>query len=487
MADASQSETLIIDGQAVPVDRADYRSMIESTVRLNNCTDEEAWERVKDHLVAALTEENRRGGRRRPGNTQQAAQPASAGTGAATRAPAQPTGTGPNRPEIIRRPGGRYVLRLYGAPISAVPADAIPEALAEKLSRSRKSLMEMAIEGEIEIEGEHDDAALLRAAAPSGVFDLEQGIDPLRQEAIDAVNQRQLQYPLHREKVRILPTDFSRTSLFHVASNNSKRRFYLDEMLGKIGDSIRIEYRGEELRHDDELVFMQLLHVARGKRPYQWMHFNISQFFRGSRGTKRILSVKDTESVAESLKRLRHGMLIVTNTNTGKFFICNLIKELQGDPANQSALIDPIMVLLCSSFAAINTDHLFSTSGVSRQILKYLSAIPSKIERLHPINVTSLFELCYGTIDSLLMHYREDNPEKPEQKVRIAISKKVSDFRRITLPTALEDLKRRGAIAEVHIDEVADKVTIIRNLSTITASVESMDEPAKLPSPNEPT
>jgi hypothetical protein len=361
------------------------------------------------------------------------------------------------------------VLRLNGAPITAVQSAQLPPELAKVASRV--SVLEMISQGLLDLEGEHDDAALLRSAAPAGLFDTGPITDPIRLAAVDAVNQKQFQYPLQRQTVRILPTDFSKTSLFHVASNNTPRRFYEDEMLGKVGDTTRIVYRGQELRHDDELVFMQLLHVARGRRPYESLSFNVSRFFRGSRGTRRSLSVKDTRSVSESLLRLRHGMLIVTNTKTGKFITVNLIKDLQGDPANQRALIDPVVVLLCSSFAAINTDHLFQMSGVSRQILKYLSTIPDEIERMHPINITSLFELCYGTIESLQNHYRDENPDKTEAKVRIAISKKVSDFRRTTLPAAMMTLKAAD-ILEYEIDEAGDKITITRNPAATAASIE---------------
>jgi hypothetical protein len=467
MDNSSQRETLLVDGQQVPVDRADYQHLIERTAVHSNCTTEEAWDHVKEHLVATLTVQNRGKGRSPASTPSQrfAETPVADPTREISKAAL--VARAGSLPQIVSNAGGRYLLRLNGAPINALHTVDIPPSLA----RSRLSVLEMISQGMLDLEGEHEDAALLRAAAPSGLFDTGAIMDPTRLAAVEAVNQRQFQYPLQKQTVRILPSDFSKTSLFHVASNNTPRRFYEDEMLGKVGDTTRIVYRGQELRHDDELVFMQLLHVARGKRPYEWLSFNVSKFFRGSRGTRRSLSVKDTRSVSESLLRLRQGMLIVTNTTTKKFITVNLIKDLQGDPANQRALIDPVVVLLCSSFAAINTDHLFQLSGVSRQILKYLSTIPNRIERLHPINITSLFELCYGTIESLQNHYREENPDKPEAKVRIAISKKVSDFRRVALPAAMNTLKAAG-ILDFAIDGVSDKITITRDPAASTASVE---------------
>jgi hypothetical protein len=119
---------------------------------------------------------------------------------------------------------------------------------------------------------------------------------------------------------------------------------------------------------------------------------------------------------------------------------------------------------------------LFSTSGVARQLLKYLSTVPSPIERLHPIKITNLFELCYGKIQSLQNHYREGNPDKPESKVKIAISKKVSDFRRTTLPSALCSLRENGVIVNFVIDPESDKVTITRNAAASVTSVEGPEQ-----------
>jgi len=472
----SLSETLLIDGEEVSIDRSEYQPLIEKTATDTNCSLEEAWAAVKDHLFDALSEKQRRG-RRKVVVTPQPAIPArqigavpteqsSAAVKPANTTTAVVT-TGRSHPAVEIAEDGRVMLRLNGSPVSAVR----PEDLPLQLRSSSQSVMEMLAQGLIALEGEHPDAAILRAAMPTGPF--ESGLaDPKRNAAIEIIRQKQYRFPFQKETVRLLPTDFNKTSLFHVASNNSPRRFCRDEMLGKVGDSIRIEYRGEELRHDDELVFMQLLHVARGKYPFEWVRFRNVPFIKGSRGTSRILSSKDVASVGESLLRLRNGLLVVTNMNSSQFFTLNLVKDLSGSNIDREVMIDPAVVLLCASFAAMDTEQLFATSGVARQLFKYISTIPTSIEQLHPIKITNLFELCYGTISSLEKHYRERNPGRSDAAVRIAISKKISDFRRSNLPAALKTLESADFIKRATIDDATDKVVIVRNPSAAANEIE---------------
>lgn len=476
----SSQESLLLDSEPEALDRSKYKSLILQTAMSSNCSEEEAWATVKAHLEEALAQGQNTGSRRKAATSLQskAADPvANKMPAAVIDTPRQDEATTRpvtmrerRRPEFERQPDGRLLLKLNGSPVSSVTADDLPH----ELRIAGQSLMEQLSLGMVTLEGEHPDAELLRSAAPAGIFEFDVGFsnDPVRQAAIAAIHHKQYQYPFQRDTVRILPTDFSKTSLFHVASNNTPRRYCRDEMLGKVGDSTRIEYRGEELRHDDEMVFMQLLHVARGRRPFEPMHFNTSHFFRGSRGTGRILGAKDTASVSESLRRMRAGILVVTNTTTGKYFTLSVVKDLKGSTVDQTVMMDPVVVLLCSSFAAMDTDQLFSTSGVARQLFKYISTIPTSISQLHPIKVTNLFELCYGTIESLENHYRESHPGVADAKVKIAISKKVSDFRRKNLPAALHSLKDDSVIVDFEIDPTTDKVAITRNPAAAPSVIE---------------
>ncbi len=70
------------------------------------------------------------------------------------------------------------------------------------------------------------------------------------------------QIALWDDALRTWPTAFARSALFRVAGKGERKT-----LNGEIaaGDGIRIKYRGEELRTDDEEVLMLLLHRLRGR------------------------------------------------------------------------------------------------------------------------------------------------------------------------------------------------------------------------------
>ncbi|ABO60254.1 hypothetical protein LA345_37145 (plasmid) [Burkholderia vietnamiensis] len=449
MTDAS--DYVLVNGAQVPIDKSEHTPLIQQTANDLNCSVEEAWEHVK-HAVVRLLMENpraaRKGGRKETANAVDV-QPA-----VVSPAPKPVTDTRPRMPRIEVEIDQR-VLHLNGA-----PANAIRELDRGELGLGHEeSVVEAITSGKIKLADEHPDVSILRAASPRFI---EFGaVSESRRAAMETIHQRQYRFPFHSDTVRIMATDLNKTSLFHVASNNTARRFCRDEPLGRIGETVSAVYRGEELRHDDELVLMQLMQVARGKYPYEWFSIFSVPFFKGSRGVTRRASSKDIDSVMESLARMRGGYLVVKSRSN--YITVNLIKDLAGSGSNHHVQIDPALIILYSSFTALDTDHLFKTSGVARQLLKYISTIPSAYEDTRPIKITSLFELCYGTLDSLERHYRETNPGKTDAQVRIAMSKKLSDFRRKNLPAGLDNLKEMNIIRSYKLDESTDKVVINRN------------------------
>jgi hypothetical protein len=71
-----------------------------------------------------------------------------------------------------------------------------------------------------------------------------------------------VQLPLWRDDRRGVPNDLVRSALFTVGNPRNKRRDMKQAIIAAIGD-IEIRYTGEELRQDDEDVFLQLVHLAR--------------------------------------------------------------------------------------------------------------------------------------------------------------------------------------------------------------------------------
>ena len=71
-----------------------------------------------------------------------------------------------------------------------------------------------------------------------------------------------VQLPLWAEALRCLPNELLRSALFN-AKNRKQPRVYLKKQDIAVLFEGRITYQGEELRQDDETVWLQLIHLAK--------------------------------------------------------------------------------------------------------------------------------------------------------------------------------------------------------------------------------
>lgn len=452
----SDDDFITINGVITPVDRSEHSKAIDRTAKDLKLSHEEAWQIVRAHLAELPLVESPNGS---TGKKQTGKQVASGAT-----SPALPSSKSsqrkPHVPPSVSHEGLRPVLHLNGAGLDALnhlSADVL-EALRLKPGAS---VIEALSAGMLRLADEDPDAQLLRSVTPE-LMAYPQLLTPDQRNAVDVIQQKQYRFPFGEAGRRIMPTDLNKTSLFHVGSNNSPRRMCRGELLGRIG-GVTALYWGEELRHDDEQVFMQLIHVANGRYPYEQFEISNLPFFRGTRnGVSRVLSGKDTDNVLNCLHRLRGGHLALYGQRKS-YVTLNLIAGLGGLESNHEVWLDPLIVLLFSSFTSMDSTQLFATRGIARQLLKYLSTIPENVPQVHPIKVMSLFELCYGTLETIERHYREINPSKSDSAVGIAMSKKLSDFRRKNLPAGLAVVKNLGIISSYEIDEATDKVVVKRD------------------------
>lgn len=127
------------------------------------------------------------------------------------------------------------------------------------------------------------------------------------------------QLPLWEDWQRGIPNDITRTSLFTSRNNNQPRRNMTGEPVFAMGEITAI-YRGEELRQDDERVWMQILHLARTQPLSEYVEFVPGEFMlaigwksRGSREYDRlreILSRLQATALQISSKRLNSGVSV---------------------------------------------------------------------------------------------------------------------------------------------------------------------------------
>ena len=117
------------------------------------------------------------------------------------------------------------------------------------------------------------------------------------------------QLPLWSDVVRSLPNEILRSALFNAKNRNAERAMLKSQPIAIIGEG-RITYRGEELRQDDETVWLQLVHLARQHVAGQLVEFTAYSF------CKEIgwpINKGSYERLKESLRRMQATGLDVSS------------------------------------------------------------------------------------------------------------------------------------------------------------------------------
>jgi len=449
------TDRVIVDGELLAT-RSSMQTRIEQRAKEKDISFDDAWASIAQEIVD-YHQDRKGGGSKRPDD-------------AGIRKQTPQVATSP----ISSNKENEYHIVLNGNTIQDLTDDMLPKELKDQ----GIGIMDALASGKLKIEGEHQLAEHLLHSAPRALGPSVDEDDPLRMKALEAVkvitaSRPSIQYPLLPQSVRVMPSDFNRTSLFHVGSNNLPRRFCRNEKLGRIGNGITMFYYGEELRQTDEAIFRQLIHVARGRRPWEFIELSQCPFIRDAKGATRRLGARDLKEVNDIIMRLRSGLLFIQNKRRG-FITCNLIREYEGEGANRRLLLDPRIVLLFDSYAAIEEQLLNKLSSVAGKIYSYAATVPQT--GLYPILVTSLFELCYGRTEYLEKEYLRRNPSRKAGDAELSVQKKFSDFKRKILPPALDELKDHGRIATWEFKEKNTKVVIIKTPETNAIVTEALDD-----------
>lgn len=112
------------------------------------------------------------------------------------------------------------------------------------------------------------------------------------------------QLPEWSSDYRGLPNALARSALFTVAREGIRKQFKEETIAASQG--ITLVYTGEELRQDDEDVFLQVLHIAKEQRLGENISFSANSMLEALGRTRNVGSY---ERLTTSLKRMT-GMLL---------------------------------------------------------------------------------------------------------------------------------------------------------------------------------
>ena len=221
---------------------------------------------------------------------------------------------------------------------------------------------------------------------------------PWQKRADEVAQAQQLTLPFCHPTQRHAPNELVRSALFTCRNRNTPRVDLKGVEIAVIGDGIMV-YRGEELRQDDEVVWMHLIYLARevglGEAlafvPHVFLH-DIGWPTNGE-GYSRLRA---------SLDRMEATALAITSSRLGRTVSVSLIRKTECStlPGRGRRPVNQWRVWIETEMRVLfNPDYLtrvnFATylelrSGVSRKLFLYWSSHQSPF----PVKTETLMKLC---------------------------------------------------------------------------------------------
>ena len=178
-----------------------------------------------------------------------------------------------------------------------------------------------------------------------------------------------LQLPSWGKDVRCMPNEILRSALFNARNRNQPRRYFKNEDIALIDQSTRIRFSGEELRQNDESVWLQLIHLAK-EVPLG----NVTEFTAGS--MLRALHLKKTRSsidrLCESLRRMQATSLSIHSKRLASGASFSMIPKFEWQDETTGSQLDKWRVFIAPEMAA-----LFGDVHFTRLLWEQRLALPS--------------------------------------------------------------------------------------------------------------
>lgn len=210
----------------------------------------------------------------------------------------------------------------------------------------------------------------------------------------------QLTLPFCSPVQRQVPNEIVRSALFTCCNRNTAREQLKNTQIAVIGDG-NIVYRGEELRQDDEVVWMHLLYLARKANlgealtfvPHGFLH-DIHWPTNGAGYTHLRASLDRMKATALTISSSRLGR-IVSVSLIRKIEYSTLLGEQKIPLRTWRVWIETEMRILFDPDYLTRVDfqmYLTLRSGIARKLFLYWSSHRSP----YPVKTETLMELCHS-------------------------------------------------------------------------------------------
>ncbi|NVN92112.1 MAG: replication initiator protein A [Desulfuromonadales bacterium] len=203
-----------------------------------------------------------------------------------------------------------------------------------------------------------------------------------------------------------MPNEIFRSALFNCRNRNQPRQYMKDAEIAVIGDG-QIVYRGEELRQDDELVWLHLVHLLKKSPLGECVEFTPYSFIRALGWPVKGQSY---ERLRICLSRMQATAIRIQSKRLGSFISVSLIQMFRSRD-EQMVNLSRWQVWLCKEMLLL-FDEEFLTR-VNWEIRKSLpDGIASKLfgywashREPFPVKISTLMRLCGAEMSA--KHFRE--------------------------------------------------------------------------------
>lgn len=183
------------------------------------------------------------------------------------------------------------------------------------------------------------------------------------------------------DDARSIPNEYARSALFTTTSKKAIRKEFKGEQIFHMHETIKVFYRGEELRAaDDELVFLQLLHYAKHVPLGDVFEFTLGDLLTNLGWAK---TGAYYEKARECISRMKASEVRVSNERAyGKGVSLSLIAQYEteadgeGKASRYRMIIDSRMILLFAGGTFTNHDweKYRSLSPMARRMADYIGS-----------------------------------------------------------------------------------------------------------------
>lgn len=236
----------------------------------------------------------------------------------------------------------------------------------------------------------------------------------LRRKGIDAADdalQLSLLFPGEMpDTCRSIPNDYARAALFTTRAKNQPRRTLEHERLFHLHDGVSVLFTGIELRaEDDELVWLQIMHIAKTVplgSPFEFSILDLVQEIGWHRNGTYY------DKTRKCISRLKASEVLVQNDKAyGKSDAISLISryeslnDTEGKPTHYRAWIDPAMIVLFagSTFTNHQWELYRRLSPIARRLADYASSHKSP----YPLSCDR-FQLMCGSDNKAKASWRQN-------------------------------------------------------------------------------